>query len=249
MRDRQLHTRSFEYADGSWRAEGYISSASNVARPAPCVLIAHDWSGLNQHTKASADRFAELGYIGLAIDVYGKGNRGDPEGDNAHLMDPLLADRTLLRSRLLKALSAAQALEEVDPTRMAIAGYCFGGLCALDLARVSPAGLRCAISFHGALSPPPYEISRPIRTRLLLLHGWEDPMVPPADVVVALRDLSDAGATWELHAYGHAMHAFTFEGANFPERGIVHNPLADRRSWSAASMFLKECLGDTDALP
>ncbi|TKB76159.1 MAG: dienelactone hydrolase family protein [Nitrospira sp.] len=164
-------------------------------------------------------------------------------------MDPLLADRALLRERLLQALSAAQALEEVDPTRVAIVGYCFGGLCALDLARVSPPGLRCAISFHGLLSPPPYEVSTPIQTKLLLLHGWEDPMVPPAEVVAGLKEFSDVGATWELHAYGHAMHAFTFKGANFPERGIAHNPVADRRSWSAASIFLRECLVDGDGTP
>ena len=247
MQNSRLHTQPFDYADGNWRAEGYLSWASDSARPAPCVLIAHDWSGLNQHTRAAADRFARLGYVGLAIDVYGQGHRGDPEGDNAHLMDPLMADRPLLRTRLLKALSAAQALDPVDPDRIAIAGYCFGGLCALDLARASPPGLRCAISFHGSLAPPPYAVSAPIRPRLLLLHGWADPMVPPADVVTGLDALSDAGATWELHAYGHALHAFTFKGANFPERGIAHNPLADRRSWTAASQFLHECLVDTAA--
>lgn len=226
-----------------------MSSASDIVRPAPCVLIAHDWSGLNHHTKATADRFAELGYIGLAIDLYGKDHRGDPEGDNAHLMDPLLADRARLRERLLISLSAAQALADVDPTRVAIVGYCFGGLCALDLARASPPGLRCAISFHGLLSPPPYQVSRPIRTRLLLLHGWEDPMVPPAHVVAGLKDFSDAGATWEFHAYSHAMHAFTFRGANSPDRGIAHNRTADRRSWRAATLFLRECLVDRDGTP
>lgn len=248
MQDSGLNTRSFEYADGDWSAEGYVSMAKNLGAPAPCVLIAPDWSGVNENTQATADRLAELGYVAIALDVYGKGQRGDPKGDNSHLMTPLLEDRGLLRERLLAGLAAAQELEEVDQARVAIIGYCFGGLCALDLARNSPDGLRGAISFHGLLSPPPYEVAGPVQPRLLLLHGWDDPMVPPADVVTGLKEFTDAGATWEFHAYGHAMHAFTFKGANFPERGIVHNPLADRRSWSAASLFLQECLGEGDAI-
>ena len=246
MHDQRIDTRPIAYATGDWQAEGYLSTPADASRPRPCVLVAHDWSGLNVHAQATADRLAGLGYVALAVDVYGRDKRGDPEGDNAHLMAPLMADRGLLRDRLLAGLSAAQGLDAVDAARIAIVGYCFGGLCALDLARASPPGLRCAISIHGSAAPPPGEVPRPIKPRLLILHGWEDPLVPTSDLVADLRTLSEAGATWELHAYAHAVHAFTFKGANFPERGIVHHPLADRRSWTAATGFLAECLLEGD---
>jgi len=242
MNKTRILSREVEYSDGSWLAEGYLAYQADLESTVPCVLIAHDWSGLNEHTRATADKIAELGYIAFAVDVYGKGIRGDTVGDNSHLMQPLIEDRSALRDRLLAAVEAAKALEFTDPERLGAIGYCFGGLCALDLARNSPKGLRCALSFHGLLTTPDYDIPGQIAPRLLLLHGWEDPMAPPTEVVAELRAFTEAGATWEMHAYGHAMHAFTFTGANYPERGIAHHPLADQRSWKAAVDFIEECM-------
>lgn len=246
MTDSRIRRRTLTYADGDWEAEGSVSRAADASRPRPGILVAHDWSGVNEHTLAAADRFAALGYVGIAVDVYGRGRRGDLLGDNSHLMAPLLEDRSLLRRRLLAAVAAARDLDGVDADRLAAVGPCFGGLCALDIARNSPAGLRCAISFHGLLTAPDYPLPQPIAPRLLILHGWADPMAPPADVVTELGALSDAGATWEMHAYAHALHAFTFAGANRPDLGIAHHPLADRRSWQAATAFLEDCLNERD---
>ena len=163
------------------------------------------------------------------MDVYGKGIRGDEIGDNAHLMNPLLEDRRTLRTRLLAGVRAARAWPGVDSSRLAVLGFCFGGLCALDMARASPEGLRATISVHGGLTPPPMETEGPISSQVLILHGWEDPMAPPADIVHLAQELTALGADWELHAYGHAYHAFTFEAARFPERGIVYHPRAAAR--------------------
>jgi dienelactone hydrolase len=240
MNDTPLTKQTFEYRDENWVAEGYVSVPRDIQSPRPCVLVGHDWSGLNDHTKATTDALAALGYVGVAVDVYGKGRRGDTLGDNGALMNPLIEDRALLLRRLRASLRAAQALDSVDAARVAIVGYCFGGLCALDLARSSPDGLVGGISTHGLLMPPSWTVAAPIRPRLLVLHGWADPMAPPDHVVAGLDALSDQGAAWELHAYGHAMHAFTFAGANFPERGIAHHPVADRRSWQATVGFLAE---------
>ena len=238
-----LHTRTIDYADGGTLFEGYAVAPPGGAGRRPCVVLAHDWSGLNDVIKRRAERFAALGYISFALDAYGKGVRGDPVGDNAHLMDPLLEDRALLRRRLLAGVGAAGRLPGVDGTRMAVVGYCFGGLCALDLARANAAGLKAAISVHGGLRPPDLGVQRPITASVLLLHGWEDPVAPPADVLAIARELTQAGADWQLHAYGHAQHAFTFEGANFPERGIVYDRRADQRSWGAMRRHLADTLG------
>lgn len=227
-------------------AEAYLSVSESLTGPRPCVLVAHDWSGLNANTRVTTDRLASLGYVGLAVDVYGKGRRGNPVGDNGALMSPLLQDRSLLLRRLQAGIQAARALDIVDARRIAILGFCFGGLCALDLARASPEGLVAAICTHGLLTPPDWTVGVPIRPRLLILHGWADPMAPPKDVIAGLNALSEEGATWEMHAYSHALHAFTFEGANFPERGIAHEPLAHRRSWDATLNFLKEVFDSGD---
>lgn len=221
--------------------EGYVVlPAGNVQRPA--VLLAHDWSGLNAGTRTLARRIAELGHPCFAVDVYGAGVRGDELGDNTALMAPLLADRRRLRARLLAGVRAAASLPEVNSSPLAAVGCCFGGLCALDLARAALPEIVAAVSIHGGLQPPQIGEQPPIGARVLLLHGWSDPVAPPADVVAIARELTDAGADWQLNAYGHALHAFTFERAAMPERGIAYHPVAAARAWSALRSFLADTL-------
>jgi dienelactone hydrolase len=235
-----LRTEVVEYDDGDRVFEGYVASPVEPSGPRPCVLVGHDWSGPNDSIRQGARRLARLGWVGFALDAYGKGVRGSLTGDNSALMDPLLADRETLRRRLLAGLAAARRHPGVDPDRIAMIGYCFGGLCALDLARATPPGLVGAVSVHGVYTPPDLGAQAPITAKVLVLHGWEDPLTPPSSVLDLARELTDAGADWQLHAYGHAMHAFTFEGANFPERGVRYDANAARRSWAATRAFLEE---------
>lgn len=239
----EIHTESFDYWAGATRLEGYLARPAHVEAPLPGVLLCHEWSGLNASMRRHVELLAREGYVCVGLDVYGKGVRGDEAGDNAHLMAPLLADRALLRERLLAGHEMASHLADVDAERLAAVGFCFGGLCALDLARAAPPGLRAVVSVHGVYTPPRLGRQPIINASVLLLHGWEDPVGPPADVVALAAELTEARADWQLHAYGHAMHAFTFDGANFPERGIAHHPLAQRRAMAALREHLRAHLG------
>ncbi len=235
-----------DYHDGTEICEAYVSGAVSGERR-PAVLIAHQWAGQSDHERGTADRLASLGYVGIAIDVYGKGRRGRSDGDegmavNSALMEPWVNDRRALRRRLMAAVGFARANDAVDPERIAIIGYCFGGLCALDVARTGTRDVRGAVSIHGLFSPPDIGAQTDIATSVLILHGWNDPMAPCADVIGVARELTDAKADWQLHAYGHAMHAFTAKGANLPERGMQYDASADRRSWAATTAFLAEVL-------
>lgn len=237
-----IKTAFIDYSDGETVFEGYAAYPASGGQHA-CVLVAHDWSGLNQGTRARAEQMAALGYTAFAMDVYGKGVRGDEQGDNSALMGPLLADRALLKKRLLAALEAAKSHEAVDATRVGAMGYCFGGLCVLDMARAAAPGLKGVVSFHGIFMPPDLGPQGKITAKVLILHGWDDPMAPPDHVAGVAREMTEAGADWQLHAYGHAMHAFTAEGMNAPERGIRYDANADRRSWAAMKNFFEEVLG------
>lgn len=231
---------SFDYDHGDITFEGYLVRPSSG--DGATVVLAHDWSGINDGMRAVARRVAAMGYVCAAIDLYGKGVRGDQLGDNHHLMDPLLADRGLLRRRALAGLAAVTDLPGVDRSRIAALGFCFGGLCALDLARAAPPQLRAAISVHGVLAQsdlPREEMSASI----MVLHGWDDPTAPPRDVLALAEELTACGADWQLHAYGHALHAFTFEGVHAPERGLAFHPAASRRAWASIASFLAEQLG------
>lgn len=236
-----MPSRYHEHAHGGVTCELYVSVPEGAARR-PAVLIAHNWAGQGPPEREVADRLAALGYVGIAIDVYGKGVRGGLDDDNSALMAPYLADRALLRDRLLAAVDAAAALPEVDAGRIAFAGYCFGGLCALDLARCGTGKVKGAVSIHGIFAPPNLGPQGKVEASVLILHGWEDPMATPADVLAVSKELTDAGADWQLHAYGHALHAFTHEGANAPERGVMYDEKAARRSWQAMLNFFGEVL-------
>ncbi len=212
----------------------------------PLLLVFHAWSGESAVERARADELARLGYVAFAVDLYGKGVRGELLGDNSRLKAPLADDRKLLDRRIGAALEAGKRLGGVDPERVGAIGYCFGGLCALDLARSGAVGVRAVVSFHGILTappPPPVGPARvPIGAEVLVLHGYDDPMAPPNDVLALAAELSAHGATWELVAFGNTKHAFTFEGAQAPEKGLLFDARAARRSWAAAVQFLAETL-------
>lgn len=229
-----------EYTDGITTFEGQVEGAGGRGRRRPCVLVAHAWDGPNEHFHAMARGFAAKGMVGFAIDAYGKGKRGKIDGDNSHLMNPLLEDRGLLRRRLLAAVAEARQLPGVDPGKIVVVGYCFGGLCALDLARAVPAGLVGAVSVHGPLHAPNFPGQKPIDARVLVLHGWEDPVAPPESVLAFAKEMTRAGADWQVHAYGHAKHAFTFVGADIPQLGIKYDQRAHARAELAIEGFLAE---------
>lgn len=230
-----------DYTEGEVTCEAYVVHDRATKTKRPCVIVAHDWSGQNEAIRVATDELARFNYIGFGLDVYGKGVRGGESDDNTALMAPFLQDRGLLRRRLVAAVEIAKQHPLVDSERgVAVIGYCFGGLCALDVARSGVPGVQGVASIHGIFAPPGLGAQRPISAKVLVLHGWEDPMAPPADLLDLARELTDAGADWQIHAYGHAMHAFTWPGANRPEQGIFYDAVAARRSRSALQNFLSE---------
>ena len=216
--------------------DGALATAG--ATPRPGVLVVHGWEGRSAGQEAFAARIAALGYVGFCVDLYGDGRRGSMSADNSALMAPLMSDRALLRRRLLGAVEAAGRRPEIDAANMAATGFCFGGLCALDLARAN-APLKAVASFHGGLATSTLP-SRRIDMKVAVLHGWDDPMAPPADVLALAKELTEAKADWQLHAYGGTMHAFMAEGVNAPERGLQYNERSARRAWAILEGLLTE---------
>lgn len=210
--------------------------------PHPAVLIFPQWSGRSPEEEKQAGRLADLGYVGIACDLYGEGRRGSSQDENQKLMQPLLDDRAELRARLLGVLEAMSGVEGIDAGRMAACGYCFGGLCAIDLARAG-AGVKGIGSFHGLLGAPE-ELDEPeIMASIAIYHGWADPMAPPAHVEALAAELTRRGADWYLMGFGHAVHAFTrADAGNDRASGIAYDAAADKRSWRGFTGFLQEIL-------
>jgi len=238
-----MYTGTIEYKDGDTLLEGYVAYDDSVKGPRPAVLIGHDWSGRRDYATSKADEMARLGYIGFALDMYGKGVFGsDTDVDlNSSLMGPFATDRAKLRTRMVAALTAVRGLDVVDSSKVSAMGYCFGGMCVLELARAG-ADVGGVISVHGIFSPGDVA-NETISAKVLCLHGHDDPMVPPEQVLAFEQEMSAASADWQVHAYGGTMHAFTNPGANNPGFGVQYNATADRRATRSIENFLTEVFG------
>lgn len=235
----QLDERLVELRVGDALFRGLLVVPAGDERSRPCVLVAHTIRGRSDFERDKARELARLGYAGLAIDVFGKEAEGAPAARLRSLMQALCEDRRTLRERLTAWLDLARRQQGVDAGRIAAIGFCFGGLCALDLAR-SGAHLAGVVSFHGLLDAAPAGSVRPIRAKVLVLHGWEDPLATPEQAVALAGELTAAGADWQIHAYGNTLHAFTNPAAADRDAGLMYNADADRRSWAALRSFLEE---------
>ena len=221
--------------------EGVVAYDDEVETARPGVLVVPNVLGQKESDNVVAERLAALGYVAFACDVFGQGRRKTRESaDMAEYMNEMLADRAQLRDRLAAGLAVLTGMSRVAPGKVAAIGYCFGGLCVLDLAR-SGQDVLGVVSFHGVYGRPDYANAQPIRAKVLVAHGWDDPLGPPDAVVGLAAELTEGGADWQLHAYGHAGHAFTDAGTKESGRpGFGYEEKADRRSWQAMKDFLAE---------
>lgn len=237
-----MHNEYIDYKDGDLVCEAYVAYDDSNKAKRPCVLISHAWGGQGDFEREKANKLAELGYVGFALDMYGKGKRGSTMEENGKLMQPFMDDRAMLRKRIKAALDAAKKHPLVDTNRIGAIGYCFGGLCVLDLARAADPSVKGVASFHGLFQPPNLGKQGPITAKVLILHGFDDPMATPESMVAIGKELDEAKADWQIHAYGQTVHAFTNPTANMPENGILYNASAANRSWQAMKNFFSEAL-------
>lgn len=250
--------RSIDYDHDGHALRGDLAWDDAWSEPRPCVVVVHDAMKSDQgFEQERAVTLAGLGYAGFVLDVYGRDVHASTNEASFELMKPFQEDRLLLQRRLRAGIAAAAAQPEVDADRMAAIGYCFGGMCVLDLARMNAPVLGVG-SFHGLLTPPdlPAEsergeladgLARPIAPRVIVFHGWSDPYAPPDSTLSFAREMSERGADWQLHAYGHTLHSFTNPRYDDPEAGVAYDEKAERRSWQSLGRFLEELFAPTSA--
>jgi dienelactone hydrolase len=218
----------------------FVGRRDGQARPT--VMLIPTVMGVTDLELGFGRQLVELGYNGFVADLFGKKFRGAPRDTMFGEMTRLRGDRAALRRRLLSLLDQLRGLPEAGANSIVVAGYCFGGQCALDVAR-SGADIRAAVSFHGLFDPPGLPPQK-IKAKVLALHGWDDPMVPPEAVVALGRELTEAGADWQIHAYGHVGHGFTNPRASELQiDGVAYNALAAERSWTSFISLLEELFG------
>ncbi len=226
-----------EYKHGDVELGGFLVYDNLLKSKRPGILLVHEWWGMNKYAQSRAEQLVNLGYVVFVLDMYGKGVVTDKAKEAKELSTPFYEDRQLMKDRASAGLEILKNYKKVDPNKLGVVGYCFGGTVALELAR-SGADLDAVVSFHGGLSTPDSSGANNIRGDVLVLHGAADPFVPKEEVDNFVNEMNNADITWQLNQYSGAMHAFSNPEANvYKLDGVAYNYKADKRSWEAMRTF------------
>ena len=235
-------SQTIDYSSNGQSFEGLLVSPDGPAQKRPLVLLVHNWMGITAETQKQAARFAELGYVVFAADVYGKGIRPQNAKEAGVQATIYKSDRTLFRQRLNLALETALQQPGVNTGKVAVIGYCFGGTGALELAR-SGAELQASISFHGGLDSQNPADGKNITGQVLALHGADDPYESAEDLAAFQAEMQANNVSYQLIQYPGAVHSFTDVGAGTDNsKGAAYNAAADQQSFIEATKLLAATL-------
>lgn len=225
----QVTVRSVVYQLDGQSYESRLAFDADHKGPRPGLLMAPNWMGISAGAEEIAKSVAAKGYVVLIADLYGQSVRPQNGDEAGAAMMPLKSDRGLLRQRMQAAFEQLQAQGDaaVDTSKLATFGFCFGGCCALELAR-SGAPVKAAVSFHGSLDTPNVNDAKNIQGSVLVLHGASDPLVPKEQLPAFEAEMNAAGVDWQLLSYGGAVHSFTDPHANVPGKMMYDAKTAGR---------------------
>ncbi len=238
----RVQTREIEYRQGDTVLKGFIAWDDAVAGKRPGVLVVHEWWGLNDHARNQARRLAEAGYVGFALDMYGNGKGTTHPQEAQAFVAEVTKDPAVGAARFNAALAQLKQDPHVDTTRIAGAGYCFGGAVVLGMAR-GGADLDAVVTFHGALATQTPAPPGAVKARILVLTGAADPFVPPEQVEAFKKEMQAAGVRFQVVSYPGAKHGFTNPDAgSYGMSQLAYNAAADRESWAAMLKLFREVL-------
>lgn len=235
----QIIKRSVSYVVDGQPFEGQLLYDDSHAQPRPGLLLAPNWMGVSDGAVEIASQVAERGYVVLVADLYGAGVRpSNPDEAGAAMMS--VKATPALRQRMQASLDTlkAQPGTPLDGTRLAVFGFCFGGHCALELAR-DGAPVKAAISFHGTLDTANPSDAQNIQGAVLALDGAKDPLVPREQLVAFAEEMTAAEVDWQLTSYAGAVHSFTDPKANVPGM-LQYDAKVSQRAFAAMYDLLDE---------
>jgi dienelactone hydrolase len=239
-REAAIKEDSVNYTAGNAVLNGYVAYDENMEGKRPIVLVVHEWWGLTDYPRMRAKLLAEMGYLAMAVDMFGNGKIANNPEEAQKLAGPFYQSPNLAKERLDAALARIKTYQQADTTRVAAIGYCFGGAVVLNAAKLG-AELNGVVSLHGSLQGVPAK-KELLKAKVLVCHGGADNFVPQKDVEAFKKNMEAIGADYTIKVYPGATHAFTNPDAtetgkkfNMP---IAYNPAADSASWNDMKVFL-----------
>ena len=236
----EVKTKVIDYTQGDTPLQGFLAWDDAAKGKRPGVLVIHEAWGENQHARNQAVRLAKAGYVGFALDMYGKGKVTTHLEDAKAFMAEASKDPAVVRARFEAAKKVLQEQPEVDPNRIGAVGYCFGGNVALNMARAGE-DLAAVATFHAAVPSADQPVASKVEPHILINTGGADPLVPKAQVDAFVKELKDAGANIRVITYPNAKHSFTNpDAAKAGIDALAYDADADRKSWEASVKMFEE---------
>jgi dienelactone hydrolase len=237
-----VKTKTVTYEYEGVKFKGHLAWDDAVKGKTAGVLVVPEWWGLDDHAKNQAQKLAAMGYVALAADMYGEGKLVDHPKEASKLAGAVRSDVKNWVGRAKAGLQVLKDQPNVDATRLAAIGYCFGGSTALQLAHHA-ADIDAAVSFHGALSAPDADQLKKIKAKILILHGADDTFIPEKTIKEVKAAYDGAKVSYKFIAYPGAVHSFTVPEADKRGlKGIAYNAEADRQSWAEMTALFKSVL-------
>jgi dienelactone hydrolase len=239
-----VKTKQLDYEAAGTKLQGFVAWNDKAKDKAPGVLVIHEWWGHNAHARNQAKRLAEAGYVAFALDMYGKGKVATHPKDAQAFMAEATKDPEALKARFEAALALLKQQPQVDPERIGVVGYCFGGTVALEMARAGE-DLDAVATFHAGLAAKgqPAEKGK-VKPKILVQTGGKDPMIPAEQVKAFEEEMKGAEVDAKIITYPEAKHSFTNPDAKKAGmEALAYDPKADKESWNAAIALFGETLG------
>jgi dienelactone hydrolase len=241
----QLKEENITYNGDNTTMNGYVVYKDSGQEKRPAVLVVHEWWGLNDYSKRRARELADLGYVAMAVDMFGNGQTASSPDEAMKLAGPFYQNPQLTKTRLDAALAKLKTFPQVDTSNIAAIGYCYGGYTVLNAAKLGEP-LKGVVSFHGNLGGVKPDKNL-LKARVLVLHGEADPIVKQDEVSQFRKQMDSVGANYTFKSFPNAKHAFTNPAADSVENkfhiGVGYNADADRQSWNDMKDFLRELFG------
>lgn len=238
-----VQTKQIVYKQGETELTGFLAWDDQARGKRPGVVVVHEWWGHNEHARNQAIRLAKAGYVGFALDMYGKGKVTTHPAEAQAFAAEATRDLQVVQARFLAALDQLKQDPRVDPEKLAAIGYCFGGAVVLGMARQG-VDLDAVVSFHGAIAPQQPAEPGKVKARILVLNGADDGMVTAEQIEAFKKEMTAARARYEFVNLPHAKHSFTNPDAHKAGMpALAYNADADAESWQRMLKLFAEVFG------
>lgn len=236
----EVKTETIKYEHDGQQLQGFMAWDDAVTGKRPGVLVVHEWWGMDEFAQNRAKMLAKEGYVAFALDMYGVGKVTEHPSQASEWASQIRENVGKWRERASKGLQILRDNPNVDTTKVAAIGYCFGGATVMQLAYAGE-DLKGVASFHGSLPVAEGDEATKIRGKVLICHGAEDSFIPAERAADFRKALSEAKVDWTMVYYGNAVHSFTNPAADSRGvQGLAYDKKADERSWQHLRQFFQE---------